>query len=110
MRPACRAVIDERGNTWTYRYDAVGNVTAVIDPRAGTQTSGAEGNPFTTNLSYDAFDRLTREHVPKRSAGTDPVFITRTRTFDRNGNVLEAVDGTGGTRRSSTTRWTSRRR
>jgi RHS repeat-associated protein len=88
-------VVDEREKTWTYKYDTVGNVTAVVDPRAGSQTSGAEGNPFTTTLSYDSFDRLTREHIPKRSDVESPVFITRARAFDRNGNVVESVDGRG---------------
>jgi RHS repeat-associated protein len=94
-------VTDERGKTWTYKYDTVGNVTAVIDPRAGTQTSGAEGNPYTTNLSYDSFDRLTREHIPKLSNPADDLetgdsrFVTRTYTYDRNGNVVDSVDGLG---------------
>jgi RHS repeat-associated protein len=88
-------VVDERENPWFYTYDAVGNVTAVVDPRGRSNPSGAEGNPFTTTLSYDSFDRMVREHIPKLSNAATPIFITRTRTFDRNGNVISSVDGRG---------------
>jgi RHS repeat-associated protein len=99
-----RTVVDERDETWTYRYDPVGNVTTVVDPRAGTNPATTQGSPYTTTLGYDSFDRLTREHIPRLSAAdpsevdeSETRFATRTRSHDRNGNLVEAVDGTGAT-------------
>jgi YD repeat-containing protein len=96
-----QTVIDERTNTWRYRYDAVGNVLHVVDPRGSEPV--AEGNPYTTTLSYDSFDRLVHEHLPKVSnpgMTVDPSetrFVDRSRTFDRNGNVTSSTDGAGQT-------------
>jgi RHS repeat-associated protein len=90
-------VRDPRQSVWTYLYDAVGNVRAVVDPRA-TDRAGARGNPYTTTLTYDAFDRLVEEHVPKLSQpppGQSPDFVTRSTEYDRNGNVVASTDGEG---------------
>jgi RHS repeat-associated protein len=96
-----RRVVDARNGTSRYTYDALGNVETVTDPRAAR--SGVPADAFRTTLDYDAFDRLTTEQVPKLS-GTDPAgdpvpnaerFTTRSRTYDRNGNVLTSTDGTG---------------
>ena len=85
-------VLDQRNGRWRYEYDAVGNATLIADPRANSASLQAQ-NPFTTSLTYDRFDRLTREEIPKRSSPPHREFITRTRTFDRNGNVTTATDG-----------------
>lgn len=93
-------VTNGREDTWTYRYDAVGNTVAVIDPRA-TDRSGIEGRPYTTTLQYDGFDRLVREHVAKVTNPNWDVhsletrFVTRTREYDRNGNMTKSTDGAG---------------
>jgi RHS repeat-associated protein len=88
-------IVDARGKTWDYEYDTVGNVTAVVDPRA-TDRSGTEGNAFTTSLEYDAFDRLVRERTPKLSGEANVPeaqrFSTRTREYNRNGTVKSATD------------------
>ncbi|HEX2084476.1 MAG TPA: RHS repeat-associated core domain-containing protein [Solirubrobacteraceae bacterium] len=85
-------IADQRGGTWRYAYDAVGNPTLVADPRAH---AGAfkSGDPFVTTLTWDKLDRLTREHIPKRSSAPFNAFIARSRTFDRNDNVTTATDG-----------------
>ena len=90
-------VTDPRGNQWTYVYDELENVTAVVDPRA-TDKTGTAGNPYTTTLGYDAFDRLTNEQIPKLSNPADGGqaqgrFRTRARTYDRNGNLTSETDG-----------------
>jgi RHS repeat-associated protein len=89
-------VVDPRGKVWSYVYDPVENVKSVIDPRA-TDRSGNANSSFTTTLTYDAFDRLLTEKVPKLSAGSDESerFTTRSRVFDRDGNVTSDTDGQG---------------
>jgi RHS repeat-associated protein len=99
-----RVVVDPKGtrtgereaHRWIYRYDALGNVTAVTDPRGAAGGSiDDERTAFTTTLAYDAFDRLLSERTSKLSA--DEEFVTRSRAYDRNGNVVSATDGEGAT-------------
>ena len=98
-----KVVIDPKGNVagasasahrWVYRYDEVGNVLAVTDPR-GAATGGVDDarTAFTTTLSYDPFDRVLTEKRPKDSLAGQ--FITRSYTYDRNGNVTGMTDGRG---------------
>jgi RHS repeat-associated protein len=93
-----QTVTDPRGKTWHYKYDAVENVAAVVDPRGANPTFDPDG-AYTTTLTYDALDRLRIEKVPKQSAdgGANERFTTRSRTFDRDGNVKTATDGNGTT-------------
>ena len=82
---------------WTYRYNGVGDVTAVVDPRA-TDRSGTEGSPFTTTLRYDAFDRVTRVNEPKKSTADSDApreYLTRSFAYDRNDNLTRSVDAAG---------------
>ena len=97
-----QSVVDPKGNKydpppklrWIYHYDAAGNVTEVTDPRGDDGTAlGAPHTRYTTTLTYDPFDRVTSEKVPKDSGASTPDFIVRSRTYDRNGNVLASVDG-----------------
>lgn len=92
-----RTVFDPRGKQWDYLYDEVGNVTSVIDPRAPSPRAGGAGEPYTTTLEYDPFDRLVSERIPKLSAGADAGERHRTssRAYDRNGNVVSSTDGEG---------------
>ena len=87
---------DQTDGRWIYRYDESGNVTAVSDPR-GTKTGDHNTlrTAFTTKLTYDALDRLTRETRPKLSA--DGQFLTREWSYDRNGNEIVYKDGTNAT-------------
>lgn len=89
---APRTVFDERNQRWTYTYDAVGNVLTQTDPRGSTT---ADPDDFRTDLTYDAFDRVTRTVRPKRSV--EDQYVTRRTTYDKNGNVVAAVDGNGHT-------------
>jgi RHS repeat-associated protein len=91
---------DARGKRWSYRYDAGGNLRSVYDPRAAEGDRAAEAGDtslksYKTILRYDAFDRLTEEIVPKLS--TEGSYVTRSRGFDRNGNVTSSTDGAGKT-------------
>ncbi|MCP9491792.1 MAG: hypothetical protein MSC31_18245, partial [Solirubrobacteraceae bacterium MAG38_C4-C5] len=94
-RPGDAGVAPRR---WRYRYDERGDVTRVVDPRNGADTID-EGGEFVTTLGYDAFARLTREHLPRDSAraGGDegPAFVTRNRRFDRDGSVVASTDARG---------------
>ena len=96
-----KTVIDPRSKMWTYGYDALGNVSSIVDPRA-TNRSGAEGNPYTTTRGYDAFDRVITDKAPKLSSTGS--FITRSWSHDRNGNQLAATDGEGKATRSTYTK------
>lgn len=80
---------DPRGGVHHYRYDAVANTTAVIDPR----NPSAQGDAFTTLLTYDALDRLVSERIPKDSRNGS--FVTKRHEFDANSNQTAAIDGTG---------------
>lgn len=89
--------IDKRGQTWTYGYDTGGNLATVVDPRAADR-SGAASNPYTTTLTYDAFDRLVEERVPRLSDPSielvdgESRYAVRKREFDRNGNLTRFTD------------------
>ena len=114
---------DSNDARWHYSYDELGNVVQVVDPRADNSgvpengdipdaddvpesgppiTAERDGDPYTTQLSYDAFDRLKREVVPKCSDPSNgcgdvggTAFITRTYDYDANDNMTERVDGAG---------------
>jgi YD repeat-containing protein len=104
-----RAVAEGKANHRTlYRYDRIGNLRQVVDPRGAVSEPGGpltndvsvqRGRPYTTTLSYDSYDRLKEEHIPKCSAsgaGCAPVeFVTRTHSYDLNNNETDRIDGTG---------------
>ena len=80
-------------NRWLYRYDAVGNLIGVTDPRgaaAGADPSDQNGRN-TTTLWYDRLDRLRIERIPKRSAQGQ--FVQRDTIYDVNDNVTARIDG-----------------
>jgi YD repeat-containing protein len=77
------------GRTMTTRlaYDAVGNRTQLISPRAFD--AGGPGGPWTqyvTDYVYDEVDRLVRVDLPKTSGETERQSIHR--AYDPNGNLL----------------------
>lgn len=80
---------------WLYRYDPVGNLLSVSDPRNTDATSApAPGPQFTTRFGYDAFDRVLQSITPKDSAAS--AYVTENFTYDRNGNQLSSANpGTG---------------
>lgn len=93
-----QSVVDPRTNVWSYRYDARGNLLNVVDPR-NPNSNVADGQPYTTSLHYDDFDRLVYEQLPKLSAGsnTSQQFVVHRRAFDRDGNTTSATNGAGAT-------------
>jgi RHS repeat-associated protein len=116
-----QVIVDPRGNDtvnddpggiqnshrWVYGYDPVGNLTQVTDPR-GSVAGGPAEQPqqFTTRLTYDRYDRVTDEHIPKCStpgdtcssgaSDNDAQFIDHRYTYDKNGNKTSELNrGTG---------------
>jgi RHS repeat-associated protein len=84
---------DDSDGKWRYRYDRVGNVLTVADPRGDTPQVNA---PFTTWFEYDAFDRVVHEVHPKRSnLGAESTWISREHEYDENGNRVATIDGNG---------------
>lgn len=97
------SMIDPRGQTWTYGYDADGNRTSTIDP-LGHETTvtfddrglpiatvsprgnepGASPTDFQTTYSYDPRGALL--------VLTDPLGKVTTNTYDDNGNRLTTED------------------
>jgi RHS repeat-associated protein len=80
---------------WTqYRYDAVGNLTALATAKNGStpnlcNSSVPPADCESTRYQYDAVNRLIRETYP------DPVPNTRTFTYDCVGNILTRTDQKG---------------
>lgn len=82
---------DPKAGLWKYTYDPVGNVLSMTDPRGGK--AGQPARAFKTTLTYDAFDRMLTQEVPKRSEQSE--FVTRKREYDNNGNLRFYEDGNG---------------
>lgn len=105
----------EQGLKESYEYDALGNITAVIDGngvRTAYQYSGKEitsvtdGLGNTTYFAYDRCRRLARviqsdqghmdaSEINAFNRSQKNIRITDYR-YDKNGNILEAVDPEGG--------------
>lgn len=91
-----RRIVDARNFTWRYCYDERGNLIRATDPRGQAAHTCTSGNqPYSTELTYDAYDRLTREVIPKRSVEND--YVTRTYAYTFNGQPAQTIDGTGQT-------------
>ncbi len=94
-------VTDARGNAtatladgeWKLRYDRLGNVLDITDPRRAAAPTATIRETFTTEYDYDKLDREVLERVPKRSAAGE--FIERRFEYDLNDNVKATVDGNG---------------
>ena len=81
---------------WFFRYDPVGNLLRVTDPR-GTATGGPndEKTAYTTRYVYDAFDRMTESRTPVDSTASTPRFSTERWTYDGNDNTRTYTDARG---------------
>jgi RHS repeat-associated protein len=69
-------IVDRRGNSTEYTYDAAGNITSTKDAKGGI-----------TSYTYDSNHNET--------SVTDPLGNKTTRVFDGNGNVLEETNPLG---------------
>ncbi len=69
-------IVDRRGNSTEYTYDAAGNITSSKDAKGGITTYTYDSNQNETSI-------------------TDPLGNKTTRTFDGNGNVLEETNPLG---------------
>jgi RHS repeat-associated protein len=69
-------IVDRRGNSTEYTYDAAGNITSTKDAKGGI-----------TSYTYDSNHNET--------SITDPLGNKTTRVFDANGNVLEETNPLG---------------
>jgi RHS repeat-associated protein len=73
--------VDAAGNKTTWRYDNVGNVETVIDPRKNATT---DPDDYTTKITYD---RNHRQKTTKDAEGN-----TSSVGYDRDGNVVTQTD------------------
>ncbi|HEX8103183.1 MAG TPA: RHS repeat-associated core domain-containing protein [Solirubrobacteraceae bacterium] len=95
-----RKEIDPKGNAtpniaddgvWGRRYDAVGNVLAVTDPRGyGKGGPASSTAPFTTTIAYDKLDRVMSVKSPRLSQSGD--FGLESSYYDRNDNETARYD------------------
>ena len=90
------SVTDNAGKTTSYLYNTYGENTRITDPLGnqtnfayvqGDRVSRTDALNRTTNYAYDAWDRLT--------AIDYPTSVDQSFTFDKEGRMLSAVDGTG---------------
>ncbi|MGW4802219.1 LamG-like jellyroll fold domain-containing protein, partial [Nonomuraea sp. NPDC004297] len=106
---------DARGNTWTYRYTATGDLAEQTSPEgavtklehdvlgrmvASTRVSQAVPGGVRTTFAYDGWNRLTTSTAPgvkNEISGVTHTTETRT-TYDADGNPLvqTIADLTGG--------------
>ncbi|WP_162606077.1 DNRLRE domain-containing protein, partial [Jiangella aurantiaca] len=80
------SVTNADGHQISYRYDAVGNLVTVVDPRKNATADPAD---VTTTYAYDANHRPT--------SVTDAAGETRSTRYDLDGLVTEATDEEGNT-------------
>jgi len=73
------------GGTTTYGYDANGNQTTIVDPRGNV--SGANPANYTTTKAYNADGQLT--------SVTDPLGNTTSYGYDAAGNQTSVTDANG---------------
>ena len=91
FRPGSPAATD---GTRFFRYDAVGNLLRVTDPR-GTASGGPddERTAYTSRYVYDVFDRVIEARTPVDSTASTPRFSTEKWTYDKNDNTKTYRDG-----------------
>ena len=91
FRPGSPAATD---GTRFFRFDAVGNLLRVTDPR-GTASGGPddERTAYTTRYVYDVFDRMIEARTPVDSTASTPRFSTEKWTYDKNDNTKTYRDG-----------------
>ncbi|WP_346429531.1 DNRLRE domain-containing protein [Streptomyces sp. WAC 06738] len=91
------------GRTWTFTYDAYGNLLTVTDPK-GTAT--AEAGDYTTRYTYDGHGQLQTATDPRNNTTTNadftptgyPRLITDPKgngtdfVYDERGQVLKVID------------------
>ncbi|WP_053204941.1 DNRLRE domain-containing protein [Jiangella muralis] len=80
------SVTNADGDVISYRYDSVGNLVTVVDPRKNATT---DPDDVTTTTGYD------RNHRP--TTVTDAAGETSTTAYDLDGLVTEATDQEGNT-------------
>ena len=65
-----------RGTTTIHEYDAVGNLTKLVSPRAYDTANGASSyDAYATEYKYDNANRLIRTTLPHAPAATQDVFV-----------------------------------
>lgn len=87
------SVSDSAGNSWSYKYDLLGEKTSQTDPNTGTtsfdkydvqgnllQTTDPRGQ--TLSYSYDWDNRVTAEYAAPWSATPDPAKQQSSRVYD----------------------------
>lgn len=116
------SVVDPRGKTWAYRYDAFGNLVRTVAPPtpenpAGNTTTfaydtargwltssvssrgnlaGANPTEWTTSYEQDAYGRVTVTKDPLWSAAT-PTAHRTVRHYDADGNLDSSTGGSANT-------------
>lgn len=72
--------------TTAFEYDAVGNRTRLVTPRAFDVAGGtAPFDLYSTSYQYDALNRVSRVSLPTSGAANDPQLYVH-RLYDKNGN------------------------
>ncbi|MFE0422838.1 DNRLRE domain-containing protein [Streptomyces sp. NPDC058953] len=79
-------VVNSSGDTISYAYDSVGNLTTVVDPKKNATADPAD---FTTKTAYDLNHRVT--------SVTDPTGKVSSSVYDKDNLVVRSTDADNNT-------------
>ncbi len=82
-------VVDAKGQTTRYSYDAAGLLRSRQDPLHASDT-GTNEREYMTVLDYDSFHRLGRQSSPKSTRFRGQELIWSSTEYDPNNNVVVA--------------------
>jgi len=99
------SMVDPRGNTWTYTYDAEGDKTSETAPATSDNSDSSGSHQNVTRWAYDtdtgwATSEMTGRYTlahPSATSCTTPAAGCTTYTYDASGRRLTVTDGNGHT-------------
>ena len=93
------SIADPLGNLNLIYYDAVDDVTSLVNAMGGVTSFGYDGDRNLTSVTDANNGKTTYSYDPmdRRASRTDPLNVSENYTYDGNGNVTQYVDRRGKT-------------